>query len=152
MSATKVTHYLGDPRELAGLTEGGMVLDQTAVSLRDQYIFFSPFAFVFNVFIVNWTHKKCFKSAVKMCGVPEIPFSTYIKEPVNFNRSYSTGEKVTLACKAGFEEKPEGGTPVRICISGGWTRFPFKCEGETIACCSFLSKITEFLWGRVRPW
>ena len=38
-----------------------------------------------------------------------------------------TGERITLACKKGFKEQPRG-NPVRICINGLWTRFPFKCE------------------------
>ena len=63
-----------------------------------------------------------------MCNLPNIPFSTYIKKPDNFNRTYMTGERITLACKKGFKEQP-GGNPVRICINGLWTRFPFKCEG-----------------------
>lgn len=62
-----------------------------------------------------------------MCSLPKIPFSTYIKKPENFNRTYMTGERITLACKKGFKEQPRG-NPVRICINGLWTRFPFKCE------------------------
>lgn len=65
---------------------------------------------------------------VRMCTLPNIPFSTYIKKPDNFNRTYTTGERITLACKKGFKELPNG-NPVRICINGLWTRFPFKCEG-----------------------
>ncbi|XP_068694975.1 sushi, von Willebrand factor type A, EGF and pentraxin domain-containing protein 1-like isoform X1 [Montipora foliosa] len=67
-----------------------------------------------------------------MCSTPEIPFSTYIAKPENYSRNYGTGETVTLACKKGFKEVP-GGNPIRICISGRWTQFPFKCEG-THAC------------------
>ncbi|KAL9989269.1 hypothetical protein ACROYT_G003802 [Oculina patagonica] len=71
-------------------------------------------------------------NCLRMCSLPTIPFSTYIAEPVNFNRTYMTGERIKLACKKGFKQLP-GGNPVRICISGLWTRFPFKCEG-THAC------------------
>lgn len=64
-----------------------------------------------------------------MCTLPSIPFSTYIKEPVNSNRTYKTGERIKLECKKGFKKQP-GGNPIRICISGQWTQFPFKCEGK----------------------
>ena len=67
--------------------------------------------------------------SVKMCSLPTIPFSKYIAKPVNYTRKYRTGERITLACKKGFKKKP-GGNPVRICISGLWTRFPFQCEGK----------------------
>ncbi|XP_020615812.1 CUB and sushi domain-containing protein 3-like isoform X2 [Orbicella faveolata] len=67
-------------------------------------------------------------NCLRMCTLPNIPFSTYIKKPDNFNRTYMTGERITLACKKGFKELPNG-NPVRICINGLWTRFPFKCEG-----------------------
>ncbi|KAK2567192.1 CUB and sushi domain-containing protein 3 [Acropora cervicornis] len=63
-----------------------------------------------------------------MCSTPVIPFSTYIAKPLNYSGSYSTGETITLACKKGFKEQP-GGHPIRICISGRWTQFPFKCIG-----------------------
>ncbi|XP_068692895.1 sushi, von Willebrand factor type A, EGF and pentraxin domain-containing protein 1-like [Montipora foliosa] len=69
---------------------------------------------------------------LEMCSTPEIPFSTYIANPENYSRNYRTGETITLACKKGFKEVP-GGNPIRICISGRWTQFPFKCEG-THAC------------------
>ncbi|XP_067016814.1 sushi, von Willebrand factor type A, EGF and pentraxin domain-containing protein 1-like isoform X7 [Acropora muricata] len=63
-----------------------------------------------------------------MCSTPVIPFSTYIAKPLNYSGRYSTGETITLACKKGFKEEP-GGNPIRICISGRWTQFPFKCIG-----------------------
>ena len=66
---------------------------------------------------------------VKVCTVPDIPFSMYIAEPKNYHRTYSTGDKITLACKKGFKQKAKG-NPVRICISGRWTQFPFECEGN----------------------
>ena len=52
----------------------------------------------------------------------------YIARPSNYNRTYLTGEVITLACKKGFQEQA-GGNPVRVCIHGRWTQFPFKCKG-----------------------
>lgn len=71
-------------------------------------------------------------SCLQVCTVPDIPFSMYISIPENYERTYKTGETITLACKKGFKEKP-GGNSVRICISGRWAQFPFECEG-THAC------------------
>ena len=65
--------------------------------------------------------------AVRMCTVPDVPFSTFIKEPKNYNRTYQTGERITLSCREGFKAK---GNPVIICIGGSWTRFPFDCVGK----------------------
>ncbi|XP_073244022.1 protein lev-9-like [Porites lutea] len=71
-------------------------------------------------------------SCLQVCTVPDIPFSMHISIPENYERTYKTGETITLACKKGFKEKP-GGNGVRICISGRWAQFPFECEG-THAC------------------
>lgn len=68
---------------------------------------------------------------VQVCTVPDIPFSMYISKPEDYERTYKTGETITLGCKKGFKEKP-GGNGVRICISGRWAQFPFECEGKNI--------------------
>ena len=84
-----------------------------------------------NSLFIVFTSVNVFK--VEMCSTPEIPFSTYIAKPENYSRNYRTGETVTLACKKGFKEVP-GGNPIRICISGRWTQFPFECEGKASLC------------------
>lgn len=66
-----------------------------------------------------------------MCTVPEIPFSMFIVQTSNYNRTYTTGEMIILACKKGFK-KQQGDIPIRICVSGRWTQFLFKCEDNQL--------------------
>lgn len=78
---------------------------------------------------------------VRTCRLPDIPSSMYIAKPTKYNRTYLTGEVITLACKKDFEEQV-GGNPVRVCIYGRWTQFPFQCKG--INCC-LLKHLNKYL-------
>ena len=71
-----------------------------------------------------------FSLSVPMCKDPVLPFSVYVKAPEKHTGLYRTGESVTIACIEGFIPS---GSPVIICISGGWTRASFKCERKTLS-------------------
>ena len=61
------------------------------------------------LFLTFWINTRVIVVAfflVKTCSLPDIPFSSYIAQPANYNRTYNTGDAVTLACKKGFEKQP----------------------------------------------
>ena len=68
-----------------------------------------------------------FSKLVRACKVPDLPFGAYVISQIK--PAYKTGDRITLGCKKGLKKK---GNSMRICISGRWTAFPFKCEGEVL--------------------
>ena len=52
-----------------------------------------------------------------------------ILEPEKLNETYSTGETITIACRASLKETPEGNA-VWNCTSEGWAQS--ECEGKNM--------------------